>query len=208
MKMTLASFSTFIKFLKESFDDSFLLREIPQVKSQVQSLKFILRHDVQKHLNQALALAQKEQELGLRGSFLIDINSPELGESPDEVKRTLQQINALGHEVGLLLPSIRHLSPQTTVEKFYEQQVLNLARHLEKIVTAPVFSVAFPEESFVYPENSYFLAQKTCASSALLTRWVLSDRREGIHLEALQEELNSPPDKILQVIFHPELWRV
>jgi|Deesub1362B_J571_1020462.scaffolds.fasta_scaffold00002_478 hypothetical protein len=206
MKMTPEILSALLKFLKDSFDDYYLLREIPQVKSQVQSLKFILRHDVQKDLNQALALARQEQELGLRGSFLVDINSPELGESPDEVKRTLQQINALGHEVGLLLPSIQHLSPQTTVEKFYEQQVLDLARHLEKIVTSPVFSVAFPEESFIYPENSYFLTRKICASSALLTRWVISDRERGIPLEALQQELQHPPDKILQVILHPELW--
>ncbi|MCP2620064.1 hypothetical protein NLC35_02325 [Candidatus Aminicenantes bacterium AC-334-K16] len=204
--MTPEILSALLKFLKDSFDDYYLLREIPQVKSQVQSLKFILRHDVQKDLNQALALARQEQELGLRGSFLVDINSPELGESPDEVKRTLQQINALGHEVGLLLPSIQHLSPQTTVEKFYEQQVLDLARHLEKIVTSPVFSVAFPEESFIYPENSYFLTRKICASSALLTRWVISDRERGIPLEALQQELQHPPDKILQVILHPELW--
>jgi hypothetical protein len=73
-------------------------------------------------------------------------------------------------------------------------------------VTSPVFSVAFPEESFIYPENSYFLTRKICASSALLTRWVISDRERGIPLEALQQELQHPPDKILQVILHPELW--
>lgn len=196
-----------LKFLKNTFDDHYLLREVPQVRSQVQSPKFILRHDVQQDLTRALTVAQRENELCLRGSFLVDLTSPDLGTNLQDTKKILKQIHNLGHEVGLLLPSLDYLYPHQNKLFNLTQLVFDLVQQLEKILEGPVFSLAFPNESFFYPDNSYFLATKVCASSALISRWIISDRQHNLQPQALEQECRHPPEKILQLVLHPEIWR-
>jgi len=204
---SLALLASLLKFLKNSFDDHYLLREVPQVRSQIQASKFIIRHDVQRNLPWALTLAQKEAEAGLRSSFLVDLNSPDLGVHEREAKTILHQINDLEHEVGLLLPLPEYCpSPKTRPTNFIPHLSI-LIHQMEELLEQPIFSLAFPDESLMYPEQSYFLATKICASSAFLSQWLLSDRLHNLHPQVWEREFSSPPDKILQLVLHPELWR-
>jgi len=187
-------FRQLLQKLNNQFDSHYLISEIPQILSQIHRSKFILRHDICGRLDIASRMAELENYLDIRGTFLFDPSSPEISLARQEVRDTIRFIGQKGHEIGLHLPG---KSPEVLKE------VLVLSRKMEKHLFSPVLSVSFSEYHRELPSGSFFISGKISASSRILMGWHISDKNSRLLSSIPRPSENRP---MLQVIIHPEEW--
>jgi hypothetical protein len=188
------AFRRFLLTLKNCFDSHYLVSEIPQILSQIHRSKFILRHDVVSRMDAAVAMAEVEQSLNIRGTFLFDVSAPELSPEQHAARNHIQSIRNLKHEIGLHIPGS---NPEIHRDVFIS------SRKLEKYLSKPVLSVSFAENKSALPPGTFFISGKISASSRLMMDWHVSDKTGDL------TQYNPRPSEhrpMLQVIIHPENW--
>lgn len=209
-RFTPAQFKQFLEELNKIFDYHYLVSEVPQVLSQVQQPKFILRHDVQQSLHQALILAQIEHDQSIRGSFMIDVLSPNFRLDKEESLNIIKEIIRLGHEIGLHINPAGILSEQERITyeefKLLEEEVGKRSRHLETLTGQKVLSISLPDNIRNIPDRTYFLSGKVSASSAILMGQYISDIASQGAQDITVLVPSFLPKKILQVVIHPQFW--
>jgi hypothetical protein len=166
-----------LETLKASFELHYLIREIPQILSQIHQPKVILRHDVTDCLEKALTMA--------------------------EIEHGISKIIRQGHEVGLCLNN-SHLEKFDISE--VERMIQIESAKLEKQVKFPIFSVSLLNPISKTPPKSLFLGEKINASCYLMMKWSISDKKKPWKAEDIIAKSTKPYQALLQVVTRPHLW--
>jgi hypothetical protein len=195
-----------LQALKDHFDAHYVLSEIPQIFSQIMRPKFIIRHDIYESLVKGLELAKIEKEYSIRSSFMINTLSPHFNLKQEDHLSSLEQIIALGHEIGLYVHHTSSFVTNAEKQVLNENEIFSQCQHLESLTKKQVRSVSFPKEFSNLPMDSFFISQKVSASSKRLMHGALSDSSNPKEHRKLLTKIKNSQQKILQVLIHPELW--
>lgn len=201
-----AAYRNILDYLKSHFSLNYLIREIPQILSQIHRPKFIIRHDVVTAPEKAAALAEIESEISIASTYMFRIDSQDYHPARGKTPAVIERIRGLGHEVGLhqvfgANPGGRILSPVDI-----DREVRKNCRELQKISQSPVFSVSLPNPHPEIPGRSLFLGSKVNAASPLMMDWHVSDTSPPWTDEDVAPRPSKPYEALLQIVVHPHLW--
>lgn len=201
-----AAYRKILDYLKYSFSLNYLIREIPQILSQIHRPKFVIRHDVISNPGKAVAMAEIEHELSVAAAYMFDISSedyhPARGEAPDAIER----IRDLGHEVGLFFSCTEFEEGRAPSPEAIDGAVRRSCLELEKAFRTPVFSVSLPNPHPEIPGRSLFLGSRVNAASPLMMDWFLSDTSPPWKSDEIAPRPSKPYEALLQILIHPHLW--
>lgn len=192
-----------LETLKASFELHYLIREIPQILSQIHQPKVILRHDVTDYLEKALTMAEIEHRLSIHTTYMITINSSSYNIKDASSLNIIRRINRMGHEVGLCLNN-SHLEKSDVSE--VERIIQIESTILEKQLKFPIFSVSLLNPISKTPPKSLFLGKKINASCYLMMKWSISDKKKPWKAEDIIAKSTKPYQALLQVTTRPHLW--
>jgi len=197
------TYKKILKTLKASFKLHYLIREIPQILSQIHQPKVILRHDVTDYLEKALTMAEIEHGLSIHTTYMITINSSSFNINNTSSLNIISEINKMGHEVGFCLNN-SHLEKSDISE--VERMIQAESARLEKKVKFPIFSVSILNPILKTSSKSLFLGKKINASCYLMMKWSISDKKIPWKTEDIMAKSTKPYQALLQVIIRPHLW--
>ena len=197
------TYKKILETVKASFKLHYLIREIPQILSQIHQPKVILRHDVTDCLEKALTTAEIEHGLSIRTTYMITINSPSFNINDTSSLNIINEINRMGHEVGLCLNN-SHLEKSDISE--VERMIQIESAILEKQVKFPIFSVSLLNPISKTPPKSLFLGGKINASCYLMMKWSISDQKKPWKAEDIIAKSTKPYQALLQIVTRPHLW--
>jgi len=197
------TYKKILETVKASFKLHYLIREIPQILSQIHQPKVILRHDVTDCLEKALTTAEIEHGLSIRTTYMITINSSSFNINDTSSLNIISEINRMGHEVGLCLNN-SHLEKSDISE--VERMIQIESAILEKQVKFPIFSVSLLNPISKTPPKSLFLGGKINASCYLMMKWSISDQKNPWKAEDIIAKSTKPYQALLQIVTRPHLW--
>jgi len=197
------TYKKILETVKASFKLHYLIREIPQILSQIHQPKVILRHDVTDCLEKALTTAEIEHGLSIRTTYMITINSSSFNINDTSSLNIISEINRMGHEVGLCLNN-SHLEKSDISE--VERMIQIESAILEKQVKFPIFSVSLLNPISKTPPKSLFLGGKINASCYLMMKWSISDQKTPWKAEDIIAKSTKPYQALLQIVTRPHLW--
>ena len=165
-----------------------------------------VRHDVDVDLTRALRMAEIEREHSVPASYMIMNASLMYTLRNGPSKRTLQQIQSLGHEVGLHFDCPDELRCETGNLTQLENQIESACSQLEDCIGRPVRSLSFHRPISWLMRGPLLIGSRVNAYARELMDWYLSDSkgcwREGEPLPKLRE----PKGSRLQLLMHPIWW--
>ncbi|MDK2122895.1 polysaccharide deacetylase family protein [Parachitinimonas caeni] len=101
--------------------------------------QLILRHDVDMDLERALQMAEFEARIGVRASYYVLLRTEMYNLFSDRGSRIIQQLGALGHEVGLHFDASLYAPERTVLESAAEQECQMLQSILGRAVDTITF---------------------------------------------------------------------
>lgn len=104
----------------------------------------ILRHDIDTNLDQAVALARVEQELGVISTYFVLLTSDFYNPASKENLEKLHSIQSMGHELGLHFDEKAY--PAGTLEEM-TARILRERKILSSILETPVTTVSMHRPS-------------------------------------------------------------
>ena len=162
-----------------------------------------LRHDVSLSLADAVRMAKREAEHGIRGTYCIMLGSP-LFNPLDETQQTrIREIESQGHEIGLLCNTHDHWEKQPETDEL-ESLVSRQQSILDEIVEDSSEVVSFHRPPSWIQQRNFPEFQNALASAYTSEIAYIEDcprTREGQELH----NKGDPPES-LQVVVHPALW--
>ena len=167
----------------------------------------ILRHDVDVDLLRAVALAEVEQALAVKSTYMVMLNSPFYDPNGSNERALLGRLLAMGHEVSL------HFDFDDQSEKNENarvedtiQRITVACERLEEITGQPVRSVSFHKPLPQFLRGPLYVGNRVNAYARLLMEWYLSDSkgiwREGEPLI----RIGGSSQSVLQLLTHPIWW--
>lgn len=203
---TLSAYRNALETLRSLFPTDYLVREIPQIFSQIHRPKITIRHDVTAAPEKALQMAEIAKECSLPSAFMFAANSPEYNTEQTEILAVIDQIHRWGHEIGLYFDPAVSLSDQISHFPAIELSIARLSLQLEKLLNFPILSVSLPETPMEIPEDSLFLGGKINASAPLMMKWSLSDTDNKWEKSRTIPRSKKPYEALFQVIFRTHPW--
>lgn len=94
----------------------------------------IMRHDVDMSVEKALEIARIEHELNVRSTYFVLISSDFYNTFSKKNEAYLNEINKLGHEIGLHFDEVKYRASQCLVADM-EKEIELLERYLDRRVT-------------------------------------------------------------------------
>ncbi len=163
-----------------------------------------LRHDLDVCLEEALDMADREAELGVRATYFVLVNSPVYNLLSQDSLELVHQIQAKGHWIGL------HIDPVLLSSVDASQvgnDVLQLIRFYgSRIPLVPVVSFHRPSASVLGRDFTAFVS--TYSPRFFEEVKYISDSRgmwrEGCPCQVLSRDLYSA----VQMLVHPIWWGV
>jgi hypothetical protein len=119
-----------------------MFSKAPEVVSTLSRNTIFLRHDVDLCLEKAACMAQLENSLGVRATYMVSVDSPVYSLACESQLKIVKQIMELGHEIGL-----HHIiDGNSTCKCSIEQLDAGMSRareELELLIDRPVNSFSF-----------------------------------------------------------------
>jgi hypothetical protein len=199
---SLRAYREALEILRNHIPTNYLIREIPQILSQIHRPKLILRHDVHHSLEKAAAMARLEYSLGLRASYMLDTGSPSVRMDQPRTLEHIKKIQEMGHEIGLCMPAPSDRSEWHGLIPVIQAESARLRRRLG----FPLYSVSLSAAPMNPPDDSLFIGTAVNADAPLLTRWCLSDRDATWEFERPRPAEEDPDRALLQIVVRPEVW--
>jgi hypothetical protein len=100
----------------------------------------MLRHDIDYSPARSLRLARIEAELGVRTTYTVQLGSRFYNPFEKETRAQLQEIRALGHDIGLHFDAVWH---RIEDEAALEEAIASEADLLSRLIGAPVRMFSF-----------------------------------------------------------------
>lgn len=170
--------------------------------------RFILwRHDIDHSLNRSLTLARIEHELGFEATYFVNPHSEfynlyELGQY-----QIVQQILALGHNLGLHFDAAFH---EITSEADLDRLVAHEIRNLKDLfgVKPVAFSFHNPVAAHLACEAEQYGGVFNCYSQRFKKEVAYCSDSNGYwRFRRLHDVLTAATDSCLQVLTHPGWWQ-
>ncbi|MBA3664215.1 MAG: hypothetical protein H0W61_08410 [Bacteroidetes bacterium] len=169
---------------------------------------FILwRHDIDFSMHRALKMAQVEAEEGVQSTYFVLLHSEFYNLFEKEISNLLIQIINLGHEIGLHFDSHYY---DIKTEKDLEKKLQLEKNILEEFFPAKIKCFCFHiNNEFTLNCNKPSYAGLVNAFSENFQKNIpyCSDSNGFWRFKRLEDVLNDPSVKKLQVLTHPELWQ-
>ena len=191
-----------LKRLLEAFPANYLIGDIPQIISQIHQPKMIIRHDVVHSLDKALQMARLESQLRVKASYLIRFGAAQIRTDDPTVREQVNEIQSLGHEIGLNVSAFSQGLPSFSLEQFVQAESTRLAR----ILNVPIRSVSFPDHLPGLPYGSLFLGTMVHATSSLMMKWALRDSDKQWTIAPPRPAEQDPDRALMQLVIRPEIW--
>lgn len=182
---------------------SYQFRTINDMRKPIPGHVTYMRHDVDLHLSLILDMACLENALNVCATYFVPLTLHfnllyPLNQS------ILQQIHALGHEIGLHYDLLTYPTDFTQAREHLDWE----ADILGKIVEAPVRTIAMHEPYKGHPDpfrmlNEYVHPHDPRYQKDLL---YVSDSCRAWRDESLLQCVSSTPPHCLMLNTHPELW--
>lgn len=175
-----------------------------QSATSEQPIVFI-RHDIDVTLTKAVELARKEREWGIVSTYHVMIDSPFYDVRSHESRAILNEMTALGHEVGLHYDVVAR-GTRDVDAKSREADIDAACEVLSELLGAPIRSVSFHLPVPELIRGPLHVGSRVSAYAAPLMGWYISDSRarwrEGAPIDQVRRRRNS----VLQVLVHPMWW--
>jgi hypothetical protein len=165
-----------------------------------------LRHDVDVDLGKALRMAEIEHEYSIPATYMI-MNASRMYSLRDRsTRRAVQEVQSLGHEVGLHSDCPDELRQEKGDLSQLEGKIEAACSELEQCIAVPVKSLSFHRPIPWLLRGPLLIGSRVNAYAAELMEWYLSDSkgywREGEPLPKLKQ----PQSNKLQLLTHPIWW--
>jgi hypothetical protein len=167
----------------------------------------LLRHDIEISLDRALSMAKVEKDLGLRATYFINPLASMYSIFEKENQEKIQEIERLGHELGLHFDSSSHqIYSRISLEEAlkFQSGILELAG-----IRAIAFSFHNPTElDLTYNDDSYAGLVNAYSKTLFSKQNYVSDSNGYWRFETLSQALEKHAGKdFIQVLTHPEWWQ-
>jgi hypothetical protein len=201
---TYQAYRTILNTLKSDFPTNYLIREIPQILSQIHRPKFLVRHDVTESLAKALEMARLEHALGIRATYMIrSAPSPDAFFNTAGSSELIGSIRELGHEVGLFVADDWQTAAPTSLETYVQSET----RKITQKTGFPIFSVSLQNPPPDLSYDSQFIGGKINASAPVMMKWSLQDTESFWEIDQPKPAGGEQDRALLQVIVRPDVWR-
>ncbi len=201
---TYQAYRSILSTLKSDFPTHYLIREIPQILSQIHRPKFLVRHDVTDSLAKALEMARLENALDIRATYMIrSALSPAVFLNTPGSREMIGSIRELGHEIGLFIADDWRVQPHTSLETY----VQNASHKIAQKTGCPIFSVSLQNPPPDLPQDSQFVGGKINASAPILMKWSLQDTESFWEIDQPRSAGDEPDRALLQIIVRPDVWK-
>ena len=172
--------------------------------------QILLRHDVDYSINGALALAKVEHELGISSTYFIYPNSEGYNILEVQTVKTIREIIALGHEIGLHWDSgaYKELYPDISdVEAKLKKDIFSLEELFQ--CTIDVISFHQPEANGILDVSQEFFAEKINVYSDYFKKnyKYCSDSNGYWRFDRLEQLLTESKYEKMQILLHPIWWQ-
>lgn len=164
----------------------------------------VLRHDIDMSLDAALRLAEHEHAQGARATYFVLLRTEFYNPFSGAGRTQLEQIRALGHEVGLHFDAALY-APETDA---LEQACTRECRVLEEILGSAVEIVSFhrPAPALLGSEARLGGRRHTYEPRFFDEMGYCSDSRGGWHHGPPLEHPAVAEGRALQLLTHPIWW--
>lgn len=174
--------------------------ELSETKTfrEFQSQKcFLIRHDVDFDLEAALRMALIENEVGVKSTFFVLVNTENYNLFSDKNKKILKQIENLDHEIGLHFDA-SHYSNN------FEMHAQKEASILENILSQKVHSIALHNPSTSKHHPKFKTYNDAYSDKYFYPEIYLSDSRFDFNGKDPFEFIEKiHVDPFLQILLHP-----
>ena len=111
----------------------------------------LIRHDIDWDLNAAVNLSILENEIGIRSTYFVMVNTNNYNFLSEVNKNRIRKIKSLGHEIALHFDA-------SLYDNNFEKNAINESKILENIVNTKIESISLhnPSENGIYPEFKNF----------------------------------------------------
>ena len=195
-----------LNYLKLNFSLNYLIREIPQILSQIHRPKFIIRHDVTTAPEKALVMAELESGMAVASTYLFCTDASDYEYDAGDTPGIIDGIRGLGHEVGLHYAIDPAEGSRGPTPAFIDKDIRARCGKLESVTRGPVFSVSLNDSSLKSPGRSLFLGSKVNAAAPMMMEWHLVDTDPPWKMDAIAPRPARPYEALLQLVIHPHLW--
>jgi hypothetical protein len=162
----------------------------------------ILRHDIDYCPNTALKMAKIEKNLSVRSTYFVLLSTEFYNMHDKENLRSLEEISALGHEIGLHYYPWQYRQLGRNLKKTLENEILQL----EALLGKKVYSIAQhgPWDRDPFAANrKYINANHPFIRGDL---FIDDSFRSWTPISGFLELLTNPPRKV-QLLIHPDTWQ-
>lgn len=163
----------------------------------------LLRHDIDLSLDDALKMADVEAELGVQSTYCVLLSSPLYNPLDGEHAAKIEEIDSLGHDVGLHFNTHDRWSDGMPSDGEIEEQVRNQQSILDSLVSDISPAVSFHRPPSWVLGKRFTGFQNTYAPPYFTDIAYLADSNQRWRDEP--PELDELPET-LQILTHPGLW--
>jgi hypothetical protein len=182
-----------------------MFAKAPDVVSRPPRRAIFLRHDVDLCLEKALCMAQVENSVGVRATYMVSIDCPLYSLESEFQLNIVKKISELGHDIGL-----HHIVDDKPTDKVGIDQPeagMNFARRkLERLIDRPVNSFSFHRPTPEVLGGSLVMNGMVNAYSGDLMACYLSDSAGSWKGRDPLAHILSPRGRLLQLLVHPLWW--
>lgn len=170
---------------------------------QPQEGDLFLRHDVDLSLDDALAMAEIESEMGIESTYCILLSSPLYNPFDPEHAAKIREIDALGHHIGLHFSTHGRWDDGEPGDGELEEQIRAEQAVLDGIVPEISPAVSFHRPPSWALGRRFTGFRNTYSPTYFTDIAYLADSNQRWRDEP--PELDSLPER-LQILTHPGLW--
>jgi hypothetical protein len=198
-------FRKLLEILQSDFEPQ-LLGDAVRLDSPTDKKLAFVRHDVDVDLSKALRMAEIEREHSVPASYMIMNASLMYSLRDPSSKRTLREIQSLGHEVGLHFDCPEELRHEKGELSQLEDKIESACSELEECIGTPVKSLSFHRPIPWLLRGPLLIGSRVNAYAKELMEWYLSDSKGSWREGEPLPKLRHPQGNRLQLLTHPIWW--
>lgn len=176
------------------------------LRDKISGKQIIIRHDVDLDLDTALEMAKIESSMGMIGCYFIWINSPFYNIFEQRYTKIINEIIALGHEIGLHFDETAHYCEKESEMLFcIEKECKILNDHLNIYIE----SVSFHRPSKIVLNGDLKLGKyiNTYSNKNFNEFRYISDSKGLWKEDCICKLLNNIDNEKIQFLTHPIWWK-
>lgn len=159
----------------------------------------LLRHDVDYSIEKAFEMAKLENEMGIKSTYFILLNSDLYNPRSSKNINFLKQILQFGHEIGLHYDSDEILKTQDPLKKLKEEII-----QLEILINTKIYVVSQhnPTVSSKLELSEEFIDVRKSSKFSVIP--YISDSVQNWRSGCMCNHINN--EEIIQILVHPIWW--